>query len=287
MSLSPFPLPLLFTSWTFHSDGGSALGNIMHRVGLLRAKSVAVDLDVVELTRDHVAHLQSQGLFVVAWQDADASAAQKLANLKPNGWMPQIEGDGQRDALLLELSNGTGAALPKAVVTTYGGLDSVAKVGAVRAAGIDKFFIECYGGIGYPYSDINRMLGQGQVYGIPADHLFATVSTYMNETPATYTGLKERTPNIAYYLGEPMTDVQCDAFGSLTPSDPILSSIPDPNILSHQIVALCDSWLNCFTDSKTKSRLRNIRRIAATAGNDTNWLAAQPAVTEALRAAGA
>ena len=60
------------------------------------------------------------------------------------------------------------ASLPKAVVTTYGGLDSVAKVGAVRAAGIDKFFIECYGGIGYPYSDINRMLGQGQVYGIPA-----------------------------------------------------------------------------------------------------------------------
>lgn len=276
----PFPVPLMFTSWTFHSDGGSAVGNILHRTGLLKAKTVAVDLSIAELTAQHVKDLKDNGLFVVGWGVPGAATGQQLSDLGVQGWMPQIEGDGQRDTVIAALKAGVGSALPRAVVTTYGGLDTAAKVQALKDAGLDRAFVECYKADDPIHADLDRMLAQGGVYGFDPGKLWPLVGTWQGELPDAYSGLASRVPNYGVYLGEPMSDTQLSAYGVLAPAPP--APVPSPTDLNAQIVELCDSWLSRQTGQQTKSRLRNIRRIAASAGNDTGWLSAQPGVTQAL-----
>jgi hypothetical protein len=142
-------------------------------------------------------------------------------------------------------------------------------------------------------------------HGWPADRFallcgwwngnFAAPSLYfvdMQKVKAKYPGWKG---GYSVYEGEQMGAQQITDFAGGIPTyaakdipaapAPVL---PDPVLLEQQIIALCDSWLVPAGGVQTKSRLRNIRRIAAsgTPTPNTAWNTAQPGVTSALDSAG-
>lgn len=296
MSVSPFPLPVMFTAWTFR-DGAGIAGEVIRRAKLMGAKTVAVQLsedtpaDSTDegrtLDPSDVKAMKDAGLFVVGWDLPGSPAVTQflLNHLGVDGWMPQVEGPGQRDALFNALKAGVGKGLPKALVCTYGGLDTKADVAALRALWPDVVaFIECYKADGPPHEQIDTMLWQGTQYGFDKTRLLALVGTWRGEMrvdypqldPAEYGGI---------YLAESTTDAQLKAFATLNGSTPEPPPAPtpsaDPAACNRVAAGAAHLWLDpLLPDRKELSRLRCIADIAES--GDVDWTEMRGDVRAAL-----
>jgi hypothetical protein len=227
---APFPLPLMFTSWGFRNSGdnwnnGSELADRCRRSNI---KTVCVQTGRDEQGRDYttaddVAPLRAAGLRVVVWGIGLAAhdARAELARLGASeaDWMPQIEGPGQRDAVLAAAQDGLH---PQAIVTNYsGGGDTPGEADTLRAIGVRMCLVECYADDGPPHNDItHKVYGTGQNYGWREDELYALMGTYRGEMPDSYNGSDQVGPNWGCYLAEPMSTPQWDAFGQLALQPP-------------------------------------------------------------------
>lgn len=295
---SPFPLPLAFTSQAFkktrQSDGSltpadaNAAYNVAQAAKKGGSKTVAVQIGPTGYDAcadaDDVKALKGYGFTVVAWGVVDGNAAQDVVTLGVDGWMPQVEGDSQYNALISALGAGVGKSLPRAVVTTYGGLDTLdhSRANGLIAAGIDHAFVEIYASDGH--TDVDGMLHQGTVYGFDAAKLTPTLGTYRQETPSSYTW-KQPCNALAVFLLEPMSDTQLAAFAALpapaAPVPPPAPVLPNPATLNSEISKLAHSWLDPqLPNLKPQTRLRNIARISET--TDAEWVAVCAQVQAAL-----
>lgn len=288
----PFPLPVLFTAWTW-KDGAGIAGEVIRRAKLMGARSVAVQLSQAtgddpgsSLDPQDVKFLKDAGLTVVGWDPAGDLTQTLLVRLGVDAWCPQVEGPGQRDALLASLNAGVGKGLPRALVTTYGGLDTTADVQAlVKAWGGQPFtLVECYKADGPIHADIDRMLSQGVVYGFQT--LLALAGCYRGEMPADYPTLRP-TNYGGLYLEENATDAQLKAFSALA-SAPTPAPTPEPTVTNDaaernkKIAAIADEWLATFGPAEL-SRLGCITDIAKS--GDTWTLARRQDVRDALTGA--
>jgi hypothetical protein len=220
---SPFPLPLVFSAWGTGA-GGEWQGSIGGLVALAKqvgAKTIAVQISKV-LPRQ-VADAKSLGMFVVGWDSVGPGWKARVDALGLDGFMPQVEGPGQYAGALAALVEGCGAGLPLGVVTTYGGLDNPdgSLWHALAAHGVDGAFVECYASDDPVHADVDRMLAQGVVYGIPASELFAVCGAFRGETPAAYSGVTTRTPELGLYVAEMIGASQWDAWAKLLTVAPV------------------------------------------------------------------
>jgi hypothetical protein len=233
MPISPFPSPLIFVAWGLMSGTpGDRFGD----ASALRdwAKSTGfktVCLQTGQCTPADVKTLQDGGIFVVLWNVMDASIVQIVRDFKPNGIMPQIEGPGQYDSCVqaLEALKAAGNTLPLAVVTTYWGLydptnDTTIRSGSkwkkIASLGVKAAFVECYKADADSHANLDQMLGQGEIYGIPKDALISLCGTYRGEMPSAYAGLDKQGRIFGVYLAEPMTGDQWVAWGKVNPEQP-------------------------------------------------------------------
>jgi hypothetical protein len=279
----PFPLPVLFTAWTW-SDGAGIAGEVIRRAKLGAFKTVAVQLSAAGLDATDVGYMHDAGLMVVGWDPVGLGLTAEAEALPLDGWLPQVESPTQRDALLDCLRGGLAPKLPRALVTTYGGLDTLADVASlVRAWGSMPFtFVECYAADGYPHDDIDRMLHQGTVYGFDATALRALVGTYRGEFPKDYPGLEAANYGGAY-LEESMSDDQLRAFAPLAAAAP--TPTPEPTVTNDapqrnaDIAKIAEDWLASFGPAPL-SRLALIERIATS--TDAEWNAMRLYVKDAV-----
>ena len=240
----PFNGPMAMETWGLE-NGNYTAAELADRLKTNGFASVAVQLNAEPAPgRDHadyiaklaadVATLQAAGIQVIGWGEVDSNTGADLAATGVTGWMPQIEGPSQYDNVIAALGAGVGAGMPKAVVTTYGGLDTPAKVAALAAAGIDSAAVEVYADIGdYPYSDVDAMLGAGVSYGFDADKLVPMIGTYRGETQDDYTGFDaDVIPNYGIYNVPQTSDASWAAFRELNQGTVMLTGAvidePDP-----------------------------------------------------------
>jgi hypothetical protein len=223
VSASPFPLPLVFSAWGT-GIGGEWEGSIGPLVALAKqvgAKTLAVQISKT-LPRQ-VADAKAAGMFVVGWDSVGPGWKARCDALGLDGFMPQVEGPGQYAGALAALVEGCGAGLPCAVVTTYGGLDNPdgSLWQALARRGVTGCFVECYAADDpVIHADLDRMLGQGVAYGIPAGELRAVCGTYRGELPSAYSGLTARAKEIGLYLAEMTNAAQWAAWAQLMTAAP-------------------------------------------------------------------
>lgn len=295
---TPFPLPVLFTAWTWH-DGAGIAGEVIRRARLGGFKTVAVQLrestpddatdDGRTLDPGDVKAMKDAGLTVWGWDEVGSATAHLLETLPLDGWLPQVESMFQREALFTALRAGVGAGMPKALVTTYGGLDTTTDVLRLRELWPDVFtLVECYKADGFPHEQIDRMLDQGRIYGFDRTRVRALVGTYKGEMPSDYPGLDAADYGGAY-LEESMTDDQLRAFAAIVPAptptpEPPPLTIPDPRVINQQISLLADKWLTANPGDEPLSRLRAIFTIAES--TDAEWNAVRQYVVTALNGNG-
>lgn len=285
----PFPLPVLFTAWEWHNGAGIA-GKVIAAAKRGGFKTVAVELSEdtggdpsSTLDVQDVQYLKDAGLFVVGWGAVASTDFRKLSELGLDGWLPQVEGPGQRDALITALHSGA-PSLPRALVTTYGGLDTQADVAALVKAwgGMPFTFVETYKADGPPHDDADRMLSQGVVYGFNAMSLVALVGTYRGEQPSEYSGLRASNYG-GIYLEENTNDAQLDAFAALAKTPPPPPP-PEPTVTNDadkrkaDIVAIVDEWQANF-GPQPLSRLGVIELVAK---SGPEWYAYRQDVIDAL-----
>lgn len=223
----PFPGPLAMETWGLEK-GDYTAGELGAKLVGAGFESIAVQLNaapgegrthadyIAKLAAD-VTTLHAAGLNVIGWGEVDANTAADLAATGVTGWMPQIEGPSQRDNVLAALGAGVGSGMPKAVVTTYGGLDTPADVAALAAAGITAAAVESYADDGH--SDISVMLAAGQSYGFDLDEMVPILGTYRGERPAAYAHFNASIiPNYGIYNVPQTSDAQWLDFASVNAS---------------------------------------------------------------------
>lgn len=223
MSASPFPLPLVFSAWGTGAGGEwqGSIGPLVERAKQVGAKTLAVQISKV-LPRQ-VADAKDLGMFVVGWDSVGPGWKARIDSLGLDGYMPQVEGPGQYAGALASLVEGCGAGLPLGVVTTYGGLDNPdgSLWDALARRGVTGCFVECYAADDpVIHADLDRMLAQGAVYGIPAGELRAVCGTYRGELPSAYSGLATRAKEIGLYPAEMTNAAQWAAWAQVMTSPP-------------------------------------------------------------------
>ena len=232
----PFDVPMVMETWGLE-NGDYTADQLAARLNGNGFKTVAVQLngdvrpgsgrthaDYIAQLADDVATLQAAGIQVIGWGVVDSTTAADLTATGVAGWMPQIEGPDQYTALNSALDAGVGAGLPKALVTTYAGLDA-GKVATLAGKGITSAAVESYAEAGYPYNDLNRMLWQGTQIGFDQSKLIPMVGTYRGETPDDYTGLDENVlPNYGMYNAPQTSEAGWAAFAELNQGLLMLSS---------------------------------------------------------------
>lgn len=244
---SPFPLPMAFVAWGTAPgkdwEGGSIGGGLF--TPAKDAKVATIAFEIGQCSSTHVRWAHESGFFVVLWGVAGAGLGAELDALSytdlsgakrgPDGVMPQVEGPGQYDGALLGLTAIKGRPLPKAIVTTYGGLVNEAtptdgkKYAALRALGVRGCYVESYASDAPGHEDLDRMLGQGVIYGIPEAELLAVCGVFRGEMPSAYKGLGKLGRNFSLYLAEAMTTAQWEAWGEVPPV-PTPTPIPVPTV---------------------------------------------------------
>lgn len=218
----PFDLPLAFESWGLENQDYTAasLASTLNGAGF---QSVAVQLDaspragrthaqmITSLAAD-VATLKAAGLQVVAWAATmNSTDAADINTIGAQGWIPQVEGPGQLDAVIASLGAGVGGTLPKAVVTNYGGLDTSADVSRLTGAGIQAVCAEVYAADGH--HDVEAILGAGASYGFNLRLIIPILGTYAGELPSSYSGFTSGLNYGVYHVPQ-TTSTQWTAFGS-------------------------------------------------------------------------
>lgn len=220
MSLSPFPLPMIFTAWGFTTDVnyGTGLAKICKDNGI---KSIAVELGYV--SKGQVKELKDAGIYTIAWNVVDSQSGPALDDLGVDGFMPQIEGPGQYASCVAALEASVGVGKHKAIVTTYSGMEDPTHWSKLKSLGVEAAFVECYAADDPNHAKLDVMLWQGTQYGIPADRLFAACGTYRGELPPVYSGLKDLKRDFAIYLAEPMASDQIKAWGGVNVPETVVA----------------------------------------------------------------
>lgn len=299
--MSAFPLPLVFAAWGFRNGAAAwqspgELANYCISAGIFTV--------AVQLGRDHTGQyatnpedaraLRSRGLRVAVWGVEDAAdVIIELGRLEAStdDWLPQIEGSDQRDLVLDAVAHGV---YPSAVVTNYGGAgDTPGEADELRRAGVRTVFVECYNdqGVIEPYINLNRMLGQGEVYGWRPDELVATLGTYHGELPDVYIGEEGIGRTFGIYLAEPMMPDQWAAYAELntdapippTPEDDDMDPVTDTQARDG-VKTMAQAAISVYADPKPRGRNTVAWRVAN--ADDTSWNAARDGVVAALDAAG-
>lgn len=111
-------------------------------------------------TPEYVQVLKEAGLAVYAWDYATLNDGAEISRLGVDGYIPQIEGPNQDDAVLANFAAGVGKGLYRSVVTTYSG-ENVPELQKY----IYTALVECYAPENPPAQYIERMIWQGQQYG--------------------------------------------------------------------------------------------------------------------------
>jgi hypothetical protein len=250
-------------------------------------KSIAMQLG--KATSEAVKVARDAGLFVAVWGPVGGTPTLPVGT---QAFIGQVESPGQFNGAVAAFSGLRGTDVQLAVVTTYWGMYDVdsptdgSQWKTLAALGVSECHVECYKADGSPHDDINRMLGQGEVYGIPKSVLVPVVGTYAGEYPSDYAGLAERVPNYGIYIIEQTADAALEAFHKLPPAKPPASDpLPDPAVINANIVREAHTWLDPHEGDDAQSRLRSIARIAST--TDTQWVNARARVIAALDSVGA
>jgi hypothetical protein len=293
---SPWPLPLLFTSWGFRNGGvcwsnAAGLRSLCIEHGI---RTVAVQTgklpnrpDVDQTTRADVDKLREGGqLRVVVWGIENPDAARReleRLGVPSDDWMPQIEGPGQADLVYAQANAGLKV---RGIVTNYASAgDGSGQAGRLHALGVRGVFVECYTDAGpqpgSPHYDVERMLNQGVIYGWPREALVCTFGAYRGETPAAYKGAGGIGRQFGVYLAEPMARDQWEAFGKFNPAPPPPTPPPTeggkmepitPFESRASIVFAARAWESTLPEAAPPtSRLTVCRRIAQEANRDAVW----------------
>lgn len=160
-------------------------------------------------------------LKVYAWNVVGPySSKLKYDALGADGLLVQVEGKYQYDGAISALDEGIASGQPKGCVTTYAGLEN-GQWAELAKRGVTDCHVECYRSDGVGHADLDRMLAQGVVYGIPLKDLYAVCGTYKGESPAMYGGLDKLGRSYACYLGEPMTPEAWKAWGGVNMTTPV------------------------------------------------------------------
>jgi hypothetical protein len=174
---SPWALPIAFTAWGFE-DGLFTARDLADRLVGAGIRSVAIQVDRrgPRATRSEAEVLDRAGLAVYLWgipDDGDHRAAMRDFAGIADGYIAQVEDDEQYAALVHGLAAGVGEGLPRAVVTTFEGVNTTRngllrtpeRMEPLAAAGIDTVFVECYRQDHPSHGDLALMLWQARAYG--------------------------------------------------------------------------------------------------------------------------
>ena len=299
-----WPLPIIFTSWGFrhYGDRWNTAQALADWCNSCHIKTVAVQLGndqhgCVNAELADVHALRGNGLKVIVWGIAEPDYVRReLDRLETSDadWFPQIENDPERDKVFRQID--AGIATP-GIVTTYGGASNPDDVKRLQAAGVHQVHVECYSEAGYPHTDLNRMLAQGEVYGWADEELYVCLGTYRGEMPDAYTGLEETAHGYSLYLAEPMNGDQWVAFGDLAlqpppqpqpePPEPEddMDKVSDQQALQGANIHAQGAIQN-YPDPKPRGRNTVIYRISHPGNTDDKWNKARDQVVAALDAAG-
>jgi len=299
---SPFALPLAFTSWAFNKTNGvpvdrDAVYNMTRAAKRMGAKTIAVQIGE-GITADDVAGLQ-RALFVVGWCVCDQTTATAVAELGVDGFMPQIEGDGQYGSAYAALQTGAGEGLPKAIVSDYGGLGSKERCDALRKLGAETLFVEAYASSGPQHADLPHYVTElAEPYGYDADHAIPTMGTFRNEFPSSYAGVERYGPGFGVYLLEPMSGAQLDAFAELAKLPPTSPGGPPVTVPTPPTVPPTDSqaragmrahaqgWESQQPAYQPRARITVARRIVDDSNTNMRWTAIRDEIVALLDKAG-
>jgi hypothetical protein len=226
MTIAPFPLPAMFTAW-----GTATGGQYENSYGVLRDKSRdagmrTIGLQASQCRREQVDELKKE-FFVAGWDEPGRVSKADFASLGFQGYIGQVETADQYAGVLRELQEDHAPGLPKGVISTYGGLfdptdpRSGRPYAALKALGVSACFVECYASENAVWSDLPRMIGQGIIYGIPADDLVPAVGVYRGELPPIYKGVEEMGREFGLYIAEPMSDMQWSAWGGVNVAEQV------------------------------------------------------------------
>jgi hypothetical protein len=199
---SPWKLPVAFTAWGFESASLVATDLAERLVASgIRSVAIQVDRDGPRASRADAAILASRGLDVYLWgipDDGDHAAALEAFAGIVDGYIAQVEDDAQYAALLDNIEAGVGGGLPRAVVTTFEGINTThngllrtpERMQPIVAAGITTAFVECYRQDHPSHGDLELMLWQAREYGWP--EAVPVVGLYRGVRIGDYEGLDAR-----------------------------------------------------------------------------------------------
>jgi hypothetical protein len=174
---STWKLPIAFTAWGFQ-DGLFTAKELADRLVDAGIRSIAIQIDQggPRATRPDAEIFKRAGLDLYLWGIPDAgdheSALEAFEGIV-DGYIAQVENDDQYRALLAILEAGVGENLPRAVVTTFEGINTT-RNGLIRtpermqpltAAGITTAFVECYRQDDESHSRLSLMTWQAGQYG--------------------------------------------------------------------------------------------------------------------------
>ena len=177
---SPIKLPIAFTAWGFHIRQWTAQ-SIANQLVASGFRSIAIQIGDADHPTDSsvAAAMHAAGLAVYAWGTPHGDGSEDESDLKrlgADGWLPNVETDGQYQALLIDLARGVGAGLPRVVVTNFEGIEGVHlkpyapdkirdRMQPLMDAGIDSALIECYLQNDPPCTDVSAIIDQAHGFG--------------------------------------------------------------------------------------------------------------------------
>jgi hypothetical protein len=289
---SPWPLPLIFTSWGFRTKGDrwSTPQELADYCAAAGVRTVAVQLGnepntgQSNCTTEEAQGLRDLGLHVVVWGTAGVdylrNELQRLGASDAD-WMPQVENDTERD---LVISQGSAGIRCPGIVSTYGGASTQSDVDALRGAGVEAVLVEIYS---HHMTDVDRMLWQGTQYGWRTDELYACLGTYHGEMPDTYVDTSGIGRDFALYLAEPMSSEQFYAWGAFDGGPPPETPQPEPPTPEDEMEPVTDQQARAaiaisaqasmqnYTDAKPRGRVTIAWRTVHPDNSDELWNAAK------------
>lgn len=167
-------LPMAFVSDGFRRGvfgDPDALAAKLRRAGM---RSVALQIGEVSLQQGET--FDRAGLYVLLWGIGDAGdhrgTLEAFASIV-DGYILQIEDDPQYHAAVANLDARLGIDLPRAVVTTFEGVNTghngtplyPERMARIRHAGITTAFVECYEQDGH--ADLGQMMRQAKIFQWP------------------------------------------------------------------------------------------------------------------------
>lgn len=160
------PGPWAFTAWGFQDHAESWPEELSDQCVEAGVGTILIQIGEADPAVADPFH--RKGVKVALWGVAGSDDAAALDAFNAAGYVPQIEGPGQRDAALASLRASVGAGLSIAIVTTFSSLeDGATWFPQLAAAGANHLLVECYRSDGPNQGDVPRMMWQAKQYGWP------------------------------------------------------------------------------------------------------------------------